>query len=358
MNVVYIYMVHGSIDGPQPWCLPEHFWVDDRLVLPWPVRTVAPSAGNEVWVHFSAPPRVRDGVYVRGVVESIDHIAADVLVRIQERTIDEPLEDPAVTLTLGRLQPNGYEQVFLLPDERAFVRVFAVGSSSPCRRARHCDLPIIPAQALAWPPRLSHHFADFAPAFWVLPAGSFLYGLDRDVRSEVEAASDLCLRFKFGEGGLAEALAIGIYEALTARNLVRFDCVTPIPLSPDKAAAGKVNRARSIATQVARLLGTNVLDLISLKTAISKGALRRVHGLSAAEFEAAYAEALDVDAAVGRIDRLLIIDDICNEGSTLSAALASVRDANEEITAIGAAVGQMASREAVRDERFLLIEAK
>lgn len=351
----FVYKVHSSIDGFQPRCLPAHLSVEGRLALPWPVCAVAPRPGNEVWVHFSGPPRLREGVYVTGVVESIDRAAAEVLVRIHERTIEEPLDDPDVTVTLGRLQANGYQQVFLFPDERAFVQVFRVGSPSADRRARQCDLPIIPAEALAWPPRLSQHFADFAPAFWVLPAGSFLYRLDRDVRSEIEAASTLCLRFKFGEAGLAEALAIGIYEALTARGLLRFDCVTPIPLSPEKAAAGKVDRARSVGVQVARLLGTSVLNLISLKTAISKGALRRMNGLSAAEFEASYAEALDVDEAVGRIDRLLIIDDICNEGSTLSAALASVREANPGITAVGTSVGQMASRAAVRDQRLLLV---
>jgi len=351
----FVYKIHSSIDGLQPRSLAAYLSVGDRLALPWPVRAVAPRPGNEVWVHFSAPPRLRAGVYVTGVIESIDRVAAEVLVRIHERTIEEPLDDPAVTVTLGLLQANGYQQVFLLPDERAFVQVFTLGSPSAGRRARHCDLPIIAAEALAWPPRLSCDFADFAPAFWVLPADSFLYSLDRGVRSEIAAASDLCLRFKFGEVGLAAALAIGVYEALAARGLLRFDCVTPIPLSPEKAGAGKVDRARSVGVQVARLLGTSVLDLISLKTAISKGALRRIDGLSAAEFEAAYAEALDVDEAVGRIDRLLIIDDICNEGSTLSAALASVREANEDITAVGASAGQMASRAAVRDRRFLLV---
>jgi hypothetical protein len=351
----FVYKLHTSTDGFQPQSLPAHLSVDDRLALRWSLCALAPRPGDEVWVHFRAPPHLREGVYVTGVVESIDRAAAEVVVRIHERAIEEPLDDPAVTRALARLPATGYDQVFLLPEERSFVQVFTVGSRSAARRVRQCDLPIIPAKALAWPPRLSRKFADFTPAFWVLPAGSFLYGLDADVQAEIEAASGLCLRFRFGEAALADPLAIGIYEALAARDLLQFDGVTPIPLSPDKASAGKVDRARSVSMQVARLLGTSVLDLLSLKTPISKGALRRVHRLSAAQFEAAYAEALEVDDAVRRIDRLLIIDDICNEGSTLSAALASVRSANDGITAVAAAVGQIASREAVRDARLLLV---
>ena len=352
-NQSFLYKVQSGSDGFQPRSLAKRLATDDRLALRWPVGR-APRPGDRIAIHLAGPSN-RGGVYLKAVVASVDRPAEQVLVRATEFAVDDPLDDPALVIALAGLSASGYEHVFLVPEARSVVQIFSLGPTRRAKAGRTCALPLIASESLARPPRLSSDFAAFAPAFWVLPAGSFVYGLDGEVRREIEVASALCLRFKFGETRLADALAIGVYEALAARGLLRFDCVTPIPLSPDKVEAGKADRARSISVGIARLLGTRVLDLLSLKTAISKGALRRVGGLSAAEFEAAYAQALEVDAAVCGIERLLIVDDICHEGSTLSAALASIRKANRSISAVAAAAGQWASRDAVRDARLLLV---
>jgi adenine/guanine phosphoribosyltransferase-like PRPP-binding protein len=71
-------------------------------------------------------------------------------------------------------------------------------------------------------------------------------------------------------------------------------------------------------------------------------------------FETEYAAALRVDAAVREFTRVLIVDDICHDGSTLSAALAAIRSVNGQLTAVAASAGQIAIPATIRDLRSLL----
>jgi predicted amidophosphoribosyltransferase len=327
----------------------------NRLALAWPASASATTPGDKVAIFVHPSRGIRGGVYVEGVVDSLDPSSAQVLLRVDRLAVDQPLNERSMGRPGSYLQAGGYQDVFMLPDDLAVVQVYATNSSTAPKRGRACHLPIVAANALAWPPRLSRSYANYAPAFWVLPADAFLYRAERPVRPEIEAASGLCLRFKFGETALSSALAIAMYEALTVRDLVAFDCVTPIPLSPEKAAAHRPDRARELSLHLADLLGIGSVELLSLETEISKGARRAVDGISAPEFEAEYAANLKVDEIVRDVDRLLVVDDICHEGSTLSAALAAIRSANDDVRAVATVAGQMATRAAVRDDRSLLV---
>jgi predicted amidophosphoribosyltransferase len=350
----FLYCVHTAIGGFDPRDLPARLVGRDRLALEWPGCASAPAPGDEVAIVVHASRGIREGVYVEGVVDSLDESAGQVVLRVDRLAAAQPLSEPTILPPGSRVRWGAYDEVFMLPDDSALVRVCALDSSASLGRRRKCHLPIVTARALAWPPRLSRSFTHYAPAFWVLAADAFLYQAERPVRAEVEAASGLCLRFKFGETALASALAIGIYEALSARVVGGFDCVTPIPLSPEKAAARRPHRARELALHVGELLGIELVELLSLETDISKGARRAVDGIPAAQFEAEYAERLKLDDVVRDVSRLLVVDDICQEGSTLTAGLAAIRSANHHATAVAAVAGQMATRAAVRDHRSLL----
>jgi hypothetical protein len=317
---------------------------DDHLTLPLPSPTLWTAPGDEVVVR-AVPDRAMGHASIK------EHI----LLRVDRRARNESRAEPTKTRETAYRGLAVPQAVFMLREELAIVDVRAVGAARATDRRHSCRLPIIPASAARLPPRLLHDYDDWVAAFWVLQAGSHLYRTSRPLRPEVDDASALCLRFKFGETARAAALAVALCEALSARKLGEFDAVTPIPLSPEKAAVGKPHRARELSVRVARMLGANALDLLSLRTPISKGARRAVAGLSPSAFEFEYAAALEVGDAVHHVDRLLIVDDICNQGSTFSAALAGIRRVRKRVSAVAAAAGQVATPATVRDEESILL---
>src|SRR5207237_319414 len=128
----------------------------------------------------------------------------------------------------------------------------------------------------------------------------------------------------------------------------------PIPLSPDKEAAGEIHRIRLLAQELAQLLGIDVLEVLTLNRPISKRVLRVQNGYTAQEFENAYEDALDIHADAESLGRVLLIDDVCTEGSTLSVAYGRLMQLNPDCTVVCATAGQMAVRAAVSDEEQLL----
>jgi len=135
---------------------------------------------------------------------------------------------------------------------------------------------------------------------------------------------------------------------------VDFDAVVPIPLSPDKEAQGEIHRTRLLGKELARLLGTRFSEVLSLKCPISKHKLRITSGLTAGQFEARYSQALVVDDKVRNYNRILLVDDVCTEGSTFSSAIGRLRGAKPELEITAAAAGQMIVKAVVRDGAGLL----
>jgi predicted amidophosphoribosyltransferase len=169
----------------------------------------------------------------------------------------------------------------------------------------------------------------------------------------VRRTSDLFYRFKMGISKLTYPLALGLYEVMRERALLDFDCIVPIPLSPDKAKNKEIHRTLLLARELGRLLGVEVADALRLSRPTSKSILRTGLGLTPRRFEARYLEALTVDSSLKSYTRILLLDDVCTEGSTLRASATAIAQTGlkQEITA--AAAGQMIMRAVVRDDSVL-----
>jgi len=168
--------------------------------------------------------------------------------------------------------------------------------------------------------------------------------------------SNVFYRFKMGISNLAFPLALGIYRALQKRKMLDFDCIVPIPLSPDKARAGEINRTLLLAQELSKLLGTDVIEGLSLSGPISKHGLRTGLGLSAATFELRYGSLLCVSDAIKSRSRILLIDDVCTEGSTLRSAVNAIKSVNTTCELVAGTAGQMILKSVVIDDSKLGVQ--
>jgi len=189
------------------------------------------------------------------------------------------------------------------------------------------------------------------PGVWVIPTRC--YWRQAEISEHIRRGSELFYRFKTGQTSLAFALALAMFAALKEQQTFRFDCIVPIPLSPDKKATGQVDRTRILAHELAALLRVPVAHVLSLKRPISKRQYLSA-GRSLAHFERRYHQLLTVDEAITNYQRILLLDDVCTQGSTLNCALRKIREAhpNSQLTATTA--GEMLLKSVVRDEHLIL----
>jgi predicted amidophosphoribosyltransferase len=143
-----------------------------------------------------------------------------------------------------------------------------------------------------------------------------------------------------------------MYEALKHRSL-HFDCVVPIPLSPDKQQIGHINRTRILGQELAALLGIHFVDLLSLKGPISKRSFISA-GWTNVQFESRYYQLLHVDPAITQYSRLLLLDDVCTHGSTLNCALRRITEAHPGSQVTATTAGQMLLKNVVTHEKLIL----
>jgi hypothetical protein len=236
-------------------------------------------------------------------------------------------------------------------------RVNTSASSCEKRQCRSCptwqSLPLIQPQHYSLQHRLPSFLQTFVPAYRVIPSRCFLYRDSKQISPLVHRTSDLFYRFKMGISKLAYPLALGLYEGLRERCLLDFDCIVPTPLSADKAKSREINLTLLLARELGRLLGVEVEDALRLSRPTSKSILRTGLGLTPRQFETKYLEALTFDSNLTSYTRILLLDDVCTEGSTLGAAATAILQAcsNQEITAVAA--GQMIMRAVIRDDSTL-----
>jgi ComF family protein len=120
---------------------------------------------------------------------------------------------------------------------------------------------------------------------------------------------------------LAEPLA----ERLAERIAWSFDAIIPIPLHESRLAERGYNQAGLLAEAVGKQLGCAVLD----NTLVRERATPHQVGLNAVERRENVQGAFSVKGKV--VPRVLIIDDVCTTGSTLSAASQALREAGVEM---------------------------
>jgi predicted amidophosphoribosyltransferase len=236
-----------------------------------------------------------------------------------------------------------------------------VDSTAESCKNRHCGscatwkrLPLIRNDQYSWPHRLDGNLREFVPAYWVIPSRCYLNYERQVIALSVRQSSNLFYRFKTGIANLAFPLALGLYRSLQKRHLLDVEAIVPIPLSPDKAEAGEINRTALLAREMEVLLGTPIVDALSLNQPISKHKLRTWAGLSAKEFERRYRQALVVSPDIRNWKRILLLDDVCTEGSTLRVAAQCIRELNLECEIIAVAAGQMIVKPVVRDKAPLV----
>jgi predicted amidophosphoribosyltransferase len=147
-----------------------------------------------------------------------------------------------------------------------------------------------------------------------------------------------------------------MYEALKQQQALAVDCVVPIPLSPDKHSRGQINRTRILAQQLASLLGVAIADVLSLRGPISKRQFLSA-GLSRRQFENRYHQLLQVDNSIRQYPRILLLDDVCTQGSTLDCALRKIRETHPHSKLTATTAGQMILKSVVSDEDLILARA-
>lgn len=132
-----------------------------------------------------------------------------------------------------------------------------------------------------------------------------------------------------------------------------FDCVIPVPLSPDKAKNRELHRTRALAQELARLVGADVLEALSLVKPVSKKDLRVRQGMSAPAFEDAYSAALRVASGL-EFRRALLVDDVATDGSTLRCAYLALKREVPTGKVATSTAGLMIKKAVVADESKLV----
>ena len=90
--------------------------------------------------------------------------------------------------------------------------------------------------------------------------------------------------FKLGEVGYAYPFALAILDQINASGSEGFDCVVPIPLSSDKAAADEAHRTRELANELAALLRISMEEYLLLSEGCSKRK-KKAEGYTTLQFE-------------------------------------------------------------------------
>jgi hypothetical protein len=350
--VKFVYKINSSYDGFRPTRIPDRL-EGKRLELGWKTYIEVVELGDEIWVYFLGRHKFEPGIYARGIAEAIDYESRQLTLRVTKYAVDKPLTDPALTTKLAKLVAIRYRQVFVLPDELDVAPACTVSGTADSCKQRSCAscpnwkrLPIIDRGNLLVPHRLSGYVDRYAPGFWSIPSRSYLFRSSKLIRVGIRRTSELFYRFKTGEGALAFPLALAAHRALAKAQRLDFDAVVPVPLSPDKASAGELNRTLALARELGQLLDAPVRDKwLRLTKPVSKKRLRVQGGLSVAAFEQAYRDALEISPSVSGAS-LLIVDDVCTEGSTLRVCAEALSAPGRRIVAATAA--QMAVHPVVR----------
>ena len=354
----FLFKIWSRYDGFRPGTIEDR--LDERgfLELRWDRYVESVEVGSEIWVYFHGEPSFEPGVYIKGRAREVDINQGRVWLAPREYELDHPLTDRATSSRVAEVVRARGLQVFVLPEEIDLATACDLGGDlTSCRQRRCAECPSwrslrrIRPRNVGRPARLPSDL-ELVAAYWVVPSRNFVYQMGEHFKRSVRRTSELFGRFKLGEERLSYPLALGIDWSLGDRG--HFDAIVPVPLSPDKAAAGEIHRTRLLARELGRLRDVPVREVLSLSQPTSKRKLRGQARMSAASFEQVYKDRLTVAGRAARLRRVLLIDDVCTEGSTLRACAAGLGETTRQIEVVAATAGLMTVRAAVRYEADLI----
>ena len=344
----FLYKIHSGYDGFRPAVLPERMQ-GCRLRLGWRHYIDVVEKGWECWVYFHGPHRFENGVYAKGIVDRIDPDVGEVTLRVREYQTDAPITSPRTTARVAEVVATRYRQVFLWPDDwtvppQCEPKACAARKCGDCRTWK--KMPLIRNGDLTVPRRLRWStYEEVVVAHWIAPRRCY----ETSIVPRVKDLTRRFTEFKWGEMAYAYPFALSMFEQLRRGELLEFDYVVPIPLSPDKAAGGEEHRTLALAKELGNLLSVKVCEMLGLTASISKRRMQ-AERFTTAQFESAYRDALqaNVPADAGRI---LLVDDVMTRGSTVAQALFALREQRPEAKIVVVTAGQMIVMEAVANER-------
>lgn len=350
----FIYKIYSGYDGFQPKRIPNRL-IDERyLLLGWKRYLDEIEVTDEVWIYFHGPHRFEPGVYIKGRVAAID-INADKEVRLRVYNYDtsSPLTDDKSSTRIATIVSARGRQVFLLPEDWETVSDCAIFSSADSCSRRQCEwcstwqsFQRIRKPELRLPERMGTQVNAFIPAYWVIPPRCYLNSTA--IRSSIHQVTQILKAFKTGNAKLAYPLARAMFEAIHEWGIVPdFDCIVPIPLSPEKAVKGEIHRTRLLALELSQLFGIPMRQFLKLSKAISK---RRMlsDGYTYAQFEQAYSELLEMED-IDSIRHILLVDDVCTYGGTLKVASHVLRTKKSNLKISATTAVQMIVKSVVLD---------
>lgn len=343
----FLYKIHSGYDGFRPAVIPQRMQ-DGRLQLGWRQYIDVLEKGWECWVYFHGPHRFENGVYVKGIVDDIDLGAQEVRLRVQQHSTDQPITPQEISRRVAQVVAPRYRQVFVWP---AAWTVAPECGLSACK-SRECGdcatwakLPLIEQGHATPPSRLRWStYEGLVPAHWIVPSRCY----ETRIAQRVRESTSRLYSFKLGEMSYAYPFARSIFEQLRRRDLLEFNYVVPIPLSPDKVRKGEKHRTLALAKEMGRLLAVPVREMLTLTASVSKRRMQSL-GYTTAQFEDRYYNALSAQIPPDA-KRILLVDDVITRGSTVAQAIRAIRAQQSGATMVVAVAGQMIVKEAILDE--------
>lgn len=321
--MVFVYKINTRYGGLTPRRFVERMTDDMTASVGWRHYIDQVELNDEVWLFFLGD--VVPGVYGVATVASVDVATGRVDLRFTEFDPESPVLTGADARRVVRLVTRARRQVFVYEDVPD-VTCTALEPGAPSCAGRQCDqcpffrrLPRVTTHSR--PERLDGTVRRFSAGLWTVPPRSYRSRDGVALSPEERAMTALTRAYKSGEIGLAYLYAAAIHQSLSGLSpRLQWQAVVPIPLSPEKQAAGEVDRARAIAVEVSRLVRAPVREVLDLTAPVGKRATLRSGG-SIARFAQLYTEHLVVALPLSpSVRRVLLIDDACTTGTTLSVA--------------------------------------
>lgn len=184
--------------------------------------------------------------------------------------------------------------------------------------------------------------SNIVSPFWILPRQSWWMKLSYSQH----IISRIFYAFKSGYDLYARLFAEAIIIAIERNDCfkkVKFDFVTNVPLSPEKKAAGELDRVDLVCSILNLILGLPYLkDALVLSKPISRREYK-FRGKSSSEFSGDYFRFLEWNMKQSLDDkRILVVDDVITDGKTLTTFAKKVHEKYPKAQLYVATCGVMA----------------